>query len=208
MRPVDENIKNLIFDFGGVIINIDFNLTFNAFSELGVADVATVWKKSVASGLMADFEKGNISPGEFRKKMDEFTGLGLSEAEFDKAWNSMILDVPLERVKLIERLKKNYRIYLLSNTNKIHYDYYFSVIENSGYKKIDDLFNRAFFSFRMGKVKPDLTIFNEVLEKERLVARETLFIDDIQENISGAEKAGIKGLLINPGTLTEIFSEF
>ena len=208
MRPVPDGVKNLIFDFGGVIINIDFNRTFDAFTALGITDVRGVWKQVLSSGLLYDMEKGLYSPYEFRKKMCTATGIHVTDDVFDKAWNSMLLDIPGDRVRLIEKLKKKYRVFLLSNTNEIHYNCYCGLLKPYGYEYLDDLFDSAYFSFRMGKLKPGTDIFEEVISKEKLNPAETLFIDDMQENVFGAEKAGLKGLFINPGTLTEIFSGF
>lgn len=208
MSPVPEGIKNLIFDFGGVIINIDFNRTFDAFTALGITDVKDVWSQVVSSDLLSEFERGLHNPVEFRKKMNSLTGLKIPDNVFDKAWNSMLLDIPVKRVRLIEDLKKNYKIFLLSNTNEIHYICYSTQLRDHGYKKLDDLFDGAWFSFRMGMLKPGVDIFNEVLKKERIVPSETLFIDDLQVNVDGAEKAGMKGLCIKPGTLIEIFTDF
>jgi putative hydrolase of the HAD superfamily len=140
--------------------------------------------------------------------MNELSGVVMKMEEFDHAWNAMLLDIPEERVRLIEQLKKKYRVYLLSNTNQIHYDAYSGILTGYGYPKLDDLFHGAWFSFRMGKIKPDPAIYSEVIEKEGILASETLFIDDLALNVEGAQTAGIAGLCITPGTLTEVFAEF
>ena len=208
MSPVPDSVKNLIFDFGGVIINIDFERTFNAFTALGIADVKGVWERVVSSGLLSEFERGLHKPVDFRKIMNSLTGLKLTDKVFDKAWNSMLLDIPSGRVKLIEVLKKKYKVFLLSNTNEIHYLSYSTILQEYGYNKLDDLFDGAWFSFRMGMLKPGVGIYKEVLNKESLIPSETMFIDDSQANVIGAENAGMKGLCIKPGTLTEIFTDF
>jgi glucose-1-phosphatase len=208
MSPVPEGVKNLIFDFGGIIINIDFTRTFNAFSTLGIKDVNNVWQQIVTSGLLNEFERGLHCPDDFRKKMNVIAGLKISDEVFDNAWNSMLLDIPVKRVRLIEHLKKKYKVYLLSNTNEIHYKNYSALLKGYGYNKLDDLFDGAWFSFRMGKLKPEVDIFEEVLKKENLIPSETMFIDDLQANVNGAERTGIKGLCIDPGTLCDFFSDF
>lgn len=207
MSRVPGNVKNLIFDFGGVIINIDFENAFNAFVSAGVPHVKEVWKKALSTGLLYEFEKGKLTPAAFRNEMNVLSGVYLTTEEFDRAWNAMLLDIPEERVRLIEKLKKNYRVFLLSNTNQIHYDDYSGMLAGYGYKKLDDLFHGAWFSFRMEKLKPDRAIYNEVVEKEGLVPTETLFVDDLQVNVDGAVSAGLKGLCIAPGTLSGHFSD-
>lgn len=208
MSSVPDTIKNIVFDFGGVIINIDFNRAFEAFSHVGCSDVKEAWKKAWTSGLLTRFEKGDMAPDAFRKEMAVICGNEMDAATFDAAWNAMLLDIPESRVRLIERLKKRYRVFLLSNTNQIHYDNYSSLAEPYGYPVIDDLFHGAWFSFRMGLVKPDVAIYQALLEKEQLIPAETLFVDDLAENVAGAEKAGMAGLHIQPGTLTEGFADY
>ena len=120
----------------------------------------------------------------------------------------MILDFPADRVKYLENLRKQYRIFLLSNTNEIHKGKFHRMFEaNYGYS-IYDLFERNHYSHEMGKRKPDPAIFLQVLEEDHLVAAETFFIDDLEENVIAAESIGIKGLYIQPGTLLEVLPDY
>lgn len=202
-----KGIKNLIFDFGGIIINIDFALTYKAFEALGVANTESLIIRAIQLGFFGKFERGEISPWEFRSELCRLAEIEVSDAEFDKAWNTMLLDIPEERVRIIERLSKKYRIFLLSNTNQIHYDNYVSRIQPYGYNRIDDLFEKAWFSFKIGLAKPDRDIFDFVLNEKNLNPQECLFVDDMPENIAGAEMTGMKTLCISPGTFISHFSE-
>lgn len=192
MLNISASIKNIIFDFGGVICNIDFNKTFDAFSKLGFRNLNNLFSKARQSALLDEFEKGNISPAVFRKEILAIARIDISTKDFDTAWNAMILDIPAKRIKLIENLKTNYRIFLLSNTNKIHYDYYLKNFQDKfNYEDFSALFEQAYFSFFISMKKPDAEIFNYVLNENQLIPSETLFIDDSPQHIAGAKKLGI-----------------
>jgi putative hydrolase of the HAD superfamily len=123
-----------------------------------------------------------------------------SDAEIDHAWNTIIKDIPVERIELIERLKKEYKVYLLSNSNAIHYDYYNLYVKNNfDYESLDAIFEKAWYSFRMGLFKPDPRIYEQVLQEGGLVGEETLFIDDKLENVEAAERVGLKGYYLKEG---------
>jgi putative hydrolase of the HAD superfamily len=130
-------------------------------------------------------------------------GTDVTDQDIDTAWTAMLLDIPRDRIKYIEELKNKYRVFLLSNTNEIHRLKFHSIFEeNFGYS-FDQLFERNHYSHEMGLRKPDQAIFLQVLAENNLVASETLFIDDISENVMAAESVGMKGLNIVPGTLLE-----
>ncbi|PKP22401.1 MAG: hypothetical protein CVU05_03990 [Bacteroidetes bacterium HGW-Bacteroidetes-21] len=200
-----QGVKNLIFDFGGVILDIDFGLTAKAFERLGVSNTESLIKRAMHLDFFGQFERGKISPYEFRSEMCDLADKQLSHQEFDDAWNEMLLDIPEERVRILENLRKKYRLFLLSNTNKIHYANYYNRVQHLGYPFVDDLFEKAWFSFNIGLAKPGREIFDFILKEKSLNPSECLFVDDMPENIAGAELAGIKGLCIQPGTFAEYF---
>jgi putative hydrolase of the HAD superfamily len=116
----------------------------------------------------------------------------VSDASIDKAWNALLLDIPPERIRLLEQLRNHYRIFLLSNSNKIHYDQYVSDFRATfGYNDFDALFEKAWFSFNIGLKKPHRVIFDYVAEHSNLVPAETLFIDDTLMHVQGAAEAGL-----------------
>lgn len=200
-----SGIKNIIFDFGGVIIDIDFNLTYAEFKNKGIENIELVVEKAYKNGLFAQFEKGIISPDIFRDELDKISGKSLPVNEFNEAWNALLLDIPVERIQLLEKLKKNYNIFLLSNTNIIHYQNYINRLYPFGYKSFNELFHYAYFSHEISMIKPDVEIYNYVLNQQKLKASETLFVDDLEINCKGAERVGVKSLNIKPGRVLDYF---
>ncbi|HPT03952.1 MAG TPA: HAD family phosphatase, partial [Bacteroidales bacterium] len=118
-----SGIKNIIFDFGGVVIDIDFQAAANSFKKLGISDFSRMYSQISQVQLFDRFEKGMLSPQEFRTELKIFLPSEISDNQIDAAWNSMILNIPAKRVDLLLNLKNQYRTFLLSNTNKIHYDF-------------------------------------------------------------------------------------
>ena len=197
--------KAIIFDFGGVIINIDFVLTHAAFRELGVEDLDAKFSQTQQSGFFDRFEKGEISPESFRKEIKHYLSSDVSDKEIDAAWNKMLLDIPEQRIEWILKLKEEYHCVLLSNTNKVHYDYYRGSLESvHGYKKFSDLFHKTYFSHEIGMRKPDADIYNYVLEDLKLKPSEVLFIDDTQKNIDAAKDLGWNCILWKDKELNEL----
>lgn len=192
-------IQNIIFDFGGVILNIDHLKPIEAFRKMGIEDFASLYSQAVQSELFDRLETGMINEHEFRCELKKLGNLNVSDVELDEAWNSILLDIPLPRIQLVERLKSRYRTFLLSNTNEIHYREYIKTLSNtSGHKDFESLFERTLFSFQTGKRKPLIKTFNWVLSTFRLNPKETLFIDDSQQHIDGAAICGINSLLLKP----------
>lgn len=192
MIVAPENIKNIIFDFGGVILNIDHDLTTKGFIDLGVADFEEKYSQLVQTDLFDNFETGRITPEEFRKKIRTYIPGTVSGRQIDKAWNAMLMDIPRERIIFLENIRKKYRTFLLSNTNAIHYDIYLKDLQKKyGYGSFSDLFEGVYFSFQVGMRKPDMKIFEFVLKENDLDPAETLYIDDSTQHVEGAKKAGL-----------------
>ncbi|MCF8235559.1 MAG: HAD family phosphatase [Bacteroidales bacterium] len=187
------NIRNIIFDFGGVIMNIDYGITIKKLLDAGVNDTETLHQKIIEKDLYNGIETGKISPQQFRDGLKEIINIPISDEQIDDIWNALVLDIPVSRVRLLEAVKKHYRIFMLSNTNSIHYDKYRQQLEDQyGYERFSDLFDEAYFSHLMGYRKPDQRIFHHVIEKEDLNPDQTLFIDDTRENALAAKEAGLK----------------
>ena len=198
-----KSIRNIIFDLGGVILNIDPQLTIDAFRNLGWKDFYEEQNQSLNKDLFFNFEKGNSSPGEFRDSVRQTIKCQIDDIDIDKAWTAMILDIPEERIRYLEELKMSYRIFLLSNTNEIHrIKFHKNFDEDYGYS-FYDLFERNFYSHEMGMRKPDPGIFIQVMKEAGLVPGQTLYIDDMEENIKAAEILGMNVLHIQSETLLE-----
>jgi glucose-1-phosphatase len=198
-----KSIRNIIFDLGGVILNINPQLTIDAFRNLGWRDFYEENNQSKGKELFYSLESGNSSPEAFRDNVRKMIDLQRDDKEIDAAWAAMILDIPADRVRYLEELKKNYRLFLLSNTNEIHRIKFHRDFEADFGYSFYDLFERNFYSHEMGMRKPNPQIYIQALTEAGLVPEETLFIDDMEENIEAAKTTGMKVLHIQPGTLLE-----
>lgn len=184
-------IKNIVFDFGGVILNIDFALSVQAFQLLGINDFGMLYSQHMQNELFNKLETGTISPDDFRHELRDITGVYMLDSEIDEAWNALLLDLPAYRIRMLEKVRNHYRIFLLSNSNVIHYQSYISILKKEhGYRSFDELFRKAYFSQNIGFRKPGEEIFRYVLDEQKIDASETLFIDDSFPNIETAERLG------------------
>ncbi len=190
-----DGIRNIIFDFGGVIIDLDFSRTEKAFKKLSIPDFKGKMNQAVEGELFMDFEKGLISPNDFRNKLRYLAERNISDKEIDDAWNQLILDIPEKRINLLLKLREKYQLFLLSNSNIIHYEFYTNNLKKRhGFNSLDDLFDKTFFSFNLKMYKPGPEIYKTVIDKAGIKSEESLFIDDNVINLEGAQKLGIKTL--------------
>lgn len=197
-----DDYKNIVFDLGGVLLNLNYSLTEAAFIKLGLTNFKTIYTQHLQTKLFEEFEKGNISSEEFRLSLRKHLRPDVSDVEIDAAWNAMLLDFPLERLQLLEKIKTNYRIFLLSNTNDIHLQAYSGYMQKTfGFKnELAHLFEKQYYSNRLGMRKPDSIIFEHVLTTNCLLPHETLFIDDSAQHIETAKKLGISTHWLNTKT--------
>ncbi len=202
-----KNIKTIIFDFGGVILDIDPQITIKEFQKMGFKDVAKTNSKEFIEDIIRKFERGIYTPEVFRKKLRAFLELEVSDQKLDDAWNALIYDIPAERIEVLEQVKKNYQMLLLSNSNEIHYDLYVRDLQlRFGYREFDELFDKSYFSFDVHLSKPDPEVYEFIMNQHDLKPSETLFIDDNEENIAAASKLGLKTyLLAKPERVRDIF---
>lgn len=205
----NKAIRQIIFDFGGVILDIDPQQTINALQSMGVEDVDIFNTKSFQEDVIAKFERGIITPEQFRERVRQHIGKDICDQDIDDAWNALLLDIPKERIKVLEQVKNNYDIFLLSNSNEIHYDIYVRDLQlRFGYREFDQLFHKAYFSFDLHLSKPNVEIFEFVLNQHNLIPEETLFIDDTLMHIEAAQKTGLKTYhLMKPERIRDLFKE-
>ena len=201
-------IRNIIFDLGGVLIDLDVSKTVKAFSDLAIpvpSDLAEIDRRAV---MYSGLETGAISAGYFRDAIRELSPILPADEEIDNAWNAMLSEFPAKRVKTLQELGKNYRVFLLSNSNEIHYQFYTSRFKRDYLTEMNSLFEQTYYSFRMNMCKPRPEIFQKVLEHSNLLAGETLFIDDTADNITAAAALGIITHHIVPGQdMSELFRD-
>ncbi len=205
MKP----IQNLIFDLGNVIINIDVPLTVQALVELAPEKSASLAQEVLKTDFFFDFEVGRINDQEFREGMRAKLGDHVTDEAIDLAWNALLLDIPPARLDLIQALREDYRLFLLSNTNNIHIECIVRQMEEEGQPALEELFEKVYYSHDMGLRKPDPEIYQQVLEENSLIAEETAFLDDNESNIISARELGIHGIHILPGqnSILDFFNE-
>lgn len=191
---MSNKFEAIIFDLGGVILNLDYNLTIEAFKRLGRENFDQLYTQSHQDKIFDLYETGSISSTEFRNYMRQFFSELVSDEKIDAAWNAMLLDLPVERIYLLEELKKSYPIYLFSNTNDIHYHSFKNYLnqEFGNANLLEDTFNKAYFSHIVGVRKPNTNAFEKVLNEHQLNPEKTLFIDDSIQHIEGAKMLGIQ----------------
>lgn len=203
-----KNIKNIIFDYGGVIINLDMKAPLDLIKLHSSLDVEKVWQQMQSKKVFEMYEQGFLSDDEFRNSVRNFFNLQVDDEIIDQAWNSLLLDMPQERIELLGKCKTQYRAFLLSNSNSIHYQSYLSQLQNR-YKinSFDELFEKAYFSYEMKLLKPHPQIFQKVLDNHPLKVEETLFIDDTLMHIETAQKMGFQTFHLTDGKeITDLFS--
>jgi len=199
--------KNIIFDYGNVIFEIDFKRTQTALSNLGISDIESFFAHKGHNSLFDDFEVAGVSAEDFRNGIRiAANNKNLTDAQIDEAWNSLLIGVSKGNHDVLLAVKQKYRTFLLSNNNQIHYDWIVKYLQKEfGINNYDHLFEKAYFSQLMRLRKPNVNIFEQVLKENDLDPSETLFIDDSPQHIAGAKKAGLHTLLmdVHPEKLNE-----
>lgn len=198
-----QTTRSVIFDLGGVLLDIDFKLTQSAFEQLGVSNFHHFFNQFHSNDLFKQLETG-MDDALFYEGFRSATGLQVSDVQIQDAWNALLLDFRTESVALLPQLRKKYQLYLLSNTNEIHLKEFkrrYQLL--SPQSAFDDLFDAAYYSHRIGHRKPDASAFQFVLEKHGLVPQETLFIDDSINNIEAAQALGLQTVHLLPGMKVE-----
>ena len=186
-----NNIDTLIFDFGGVIINLDYSKPVDEFKKLGISDSKKLYSKEEQTSLFDSLECGQISDEKFLNEIRKKSNTNDLEL-IKKAWNSILLNIPEKRVHLLKKLSSKYKIFLLSNTNSIHLKEIISSYGEKKWKNFISIFNDVYFSNQIGMRKPNENIFFHVINKNKLDVSKTLFIDDSPQHIKTAKKIGFK----------------
>jgi FMN phosphatase YigB (HAD superfamily) len=191
-----NNITTIIFDLGGVLINLDINQCILNFKLLGLENFEQYLSNFGQSGFFLQFEKGQIGVERFREEIRKLTTYTLSDSQIDDAWCSFLCDIPIEKLEILAELKKKFRLILLSNTNPLHIEISATNEFSKAGKTISDYFDKCYFSYEMGMAKPNAEIFLTLLDNEQVSAKECLFLDDGQKNIVNANKLGFQTYLV------------
>lgn len=202
-----NKIRNIIFDYGNVIFTIDFIRAQHSFTELGVKNIEHFFSHKGHNSLFDQFEQGLISSSEFRDGIRKVTGIeSLSDAEIDKAWNSLLIGVPEPNHDLLLKVKEKYRTFLLSNNNEIHYNWIMDYLQRE--HRLDSnavFFEKDYYSHLMKMRKPNREIFEFVLHENNLNPKETLFIDDSPQHLKTADMLGLNTHLLTADETLESY---
>jgi putative hydrolase of the HAD superfamily len=193
-----NNISTLIFDLGGVIVDLDLAKCIQNFKELGLENIEQYLSNFGQKDFFMQFEKGQIGIPAFRNEIRKLAGIELTDAQIDKAWCSFLTQIPVEKLHLLSELKKKYRLLLLSNTNPLHIETAVAAEFSKTGKTMQDFFDKCYLSYEMGMVKPDVEIFEALLTDAQVKAEECLFLDDGKKNIDTAAALGIQTYWVKP----------
>jgi len=198
---VFDPYENIIFDFGGIFVDLDFKKTTDAFNRLGaVGDFSHFFSKASQTPLFNQFEVGAISSREFLSQLQDFLELkNISEQELIDAWAALLLDIKPERIEFLKEIGKGKKIFLLSNINQLHEEYMDRyLIQNPEFKDFYSHFDKVYFSHRIGLRKPHTDIFEYVCKDSALDKNKTIFIDDSIQHVEGARKFGLQAYHLDP----------
>lgn len=188
-----SRIKNVFFDLGVVLIDLDKKRCVEEFRRLGVSDIETQIGQSFKSGLFFSLEEGSVTPAQFRDEIRRMSGIFIADADIDHAWNLFLREICPEKFELLKRLRRNHRVYMLSNTNQIHFDYMrIHTFKKENGCSLEDCFDKCYLSHELHLSKPDPKIFEYVLSDSGASANESLFIDDNEQNVAAAKVLGFK----------------
>jgi len=201
------NFDSIIFDLGGVILNIDYHKTITAFKNLGILNFEELYTQAKQNHIFDRFEKGLLSPKKFRQYINQHSSVKLSDEKIDSAWNAMLLDLPQKRIQLLEQLKTSKHIFLFSNTNAIHLKAFRQNIKKQYGNELllENIFNKTYYSHLIGKRKPNADGFIQIIEENGLIPEKTLFIDDSPQHIEGAKKVGLQTLWLKDTDIVSVF---
>ncbi len=187
-----NNIKNIIFDLGGVLLDIDYNKTIIAFEQLGFKNFKSNFSPYKMDALFENLETGKISETTFYESIKAISINPLSNNQIKNAWNALMLSFRTDSLAFLEKISSKYNLYLLSNTNSIHLTAFDEIFKkDAGKPSLDAYFIKSYYSNIIGLRKPDTAIYSFVLQDAGIKASETLFIDDLANNIEGAKAVGI-----------------
>lgn len=196
-----DNIEAIIFDLGGVLINLNYQTTIDQFVDLGIDDFESLYSQAEQGNLFNDYETGKISSQRFVNGLLDFLPTGTSPNQVVSAWNAMIFDVPNSSIELLDKLSSKYKLFMLSNTNDIHIERVLKEWKKVTNRAPESYFEKIYLSQEIGMRKPHPETFQFVCDEQELDVSKTLFIDDSTQHIEGAKKIGL-----NVHHLTDITS--
>jgi FMN phosphatase YigB (HAD superfamily) len=197
---VELNTRNILFDLGGVILDINVQATLKMYYEFGFPPVLLQYPYHMRTDLFFRYETGKISTAAFRDELRNIAGVNVPDEKLDEAWNAMIVGIPVERTRLIQQLGTRFDLYMLSNTSPLHAPVYERMyLETSGRPMRGD-FRKIYYSFETGYHKPDPEAWKHVIADAGIIPGETLFVDDNIHNIKASQELGFQAIHIHERT--------
>jgi putative hydrolase of the HAD superfamily len=194
------NFRNILFDLGGVILDINVTATQQKFFEMGLPAVFLQYPENMLTDLYFRYETGKIDTVEYRNEVRRISGLDLMDEVIDEAWIAMLVGIPAERTELIGRLKERYGLYMLSNTCPLHSPVFEKMYQDAAGIPMHDIFDGIYYSYEIGFHKPDREAWEYVIEDAGIDPRETLYIDDSIHNIKASQELGFQAIHIHERT--------
>ena len=199
-----KGVKHIIFDLGGVLLNVDYHKTTAAFHALGVPNFDALYSQREQIDLFDALETGKIEASTFYGELNLLMKTNFAHEQLATAWNAMLLDWPLRRLQILQQLQNQFDLFLLSNTNSIHEAAFTQSLQQThGIPSIALYFDKAYFSHRLGLRKPDPKAFQYILDTHGLSPAATLFIDDSVQHIEAAQSLGIQTIHLSNGMTIE-----
>lgn len=200
-----SNIRNILFDLGGVILDIDVNATKQRFYELGLPAMFLQYPENMVTDIFFKYETGRLDTDGFRNEVRRLSGLEISDDEINQAWIAMLVGIPGERGALLDRLKERYSLYMLSNTSAMHVPVFEQMYLDTAGVTLQSVFKRIYYSFEIGYHKPEIEAWEYVIKDSGIEPAETLFLDDNIHNIKTSQELGFKAIHIHERTsLTDL----
>lgn len=193
-----NKIETILFDFGGVLLDLDSDRTYTSLSELLGIDFYRIKDSKAQYKFLLDYEQGKISREVFIWNIQRLAkGKTPQPLNIIKAWNAMLLGWDEHKFEVLRQLKNRYRIMILSNTNELHIDWVNRDLKKRNrYDDFQDLFEgNLYYSFQMGLIKPSIEIFKELISQSGIEPSKTLFIEDTEQNLIPAQSLGMQGML-------------
>lgn len=207
MSHIPDHITTLIFDLGGVIVDLEPERTLTTFATLANKSVNEITAMYTMHPCFYAFETGRVGEEEFRNEVRKIFKINANDTEIDRCWNAMLLGIPSEKLTMLTRLKKQFTTLILSNTNSIHLSYINEVILKG--QSLDAYVHHAHYSHRLGMRKPEREIFEYVLNAHSLIPDQTFFMDDNVDNINAAKALGLSAMLIeHPERVTDLYKNY
>ncbi len=205
---ITGNIKNILFDLGGVLLDIDARRTVEAFRKLGMPDLIRPGGWGYDHDVFLQMEQGLLNDQQFRDGIRSLLPQPATDEQIDHAWCAMLIDFNPKKIELLKKLKKKYKLYLFSNTNNIHINYFHELYRKKFGSSLSELFVKDYYSSDIRMRKPSLEAYRKVLNDAGINPTETLFIDDSEKNTESAAITGMQVICLHPDmNLQSLFSD-